>query len=80
MTIPAPPGPFNYNAALNQGVKAAEKAFGAAEWWCFSNNDVIFAEDWLVEISEAVAGNPDIGAVSPNQRQKKPGVDVGYTL
>ena len=80
LTVPAPPGPFNYNAALNLGVKAAEEAFGPAEWWCFSNNDVIFEPDWLVEASKAFREMPEIGAASPNQRRREKGIDAGYTL
>ena len=71
---------FNYNKALNEGVKEALRRFGRSEWWCFTNNDVIFGENWLVEICKAIAINSQLGAVSPNERYPKVGIDIGYTL
>ena len=52
--------PFNYNGALNLGIKATR-----AEWVVLTNNDVIFHAGWFREILRLHASDPSLARFRP---------------
>lgn len=52
-------GEFCYNKYLNEGA-----AMGASEFICFANNDLIFHQDWAIDIIEEM-NNENVSSASP---------------
>ena len=50
--------PFNYNRCLNEGVR-----MGNAEFICFTNNNVLFPEDFVKRIVLMQEGEYDVLSV-----------------
>lgn len=60
-------GGFNYNYALNLGIRhAAER--GGMDWICVMNNDIICKSDWIVEISRQYEKHPEVQSICANIR------------
>lgn len=75
-------GKFNYNHALNLGIDFCRRNFQDNDWYCFSNNDVIYSSTWLQEISTALQNFPDIESLCPNTNKffNRKAVSFGYGM
>ena len=75
-------GKFNYNYALNLGIDYCRKSFSDNDWYCFSNNDVVYTANWLQEISFALQSFPSIESLCPNtcQLMHRKAVSFGYGM
>ena len=73
---------FNFNYALNQGVEFLKSSFSDNDWWCFSNNDIVFDRNWLTEIDRVHRQCPQLESLcrNPDILLKKNAVKVGYVL
>lgn len=71
---------FNYNYAVNQGLKYCYNTFTDNDWFCILNNDVIVTNTWLLEIEKAVLADNELDSICPNINTVTDGVNYGYAL
>lgn len=71
---------FNYNYAVNQGLKYCYDNFTDNDWFCILNNDVLVTETWLLEIEKAVKADSNLDSICPNINEISNSVNYGYTL
>lgn len=71
---------FNYNKALNQGIKYCFENFEQNDWFCFMNNDIICDKNWIKAISNEYNKNKNIKSFCPNTGKILQDVQFGYCL
>lgn len=73
---------FNYNYALNQGIEFFRSRCTRNDWYCFSNNDIIYDKNWILEISAVYQQFPKLESICPNLDVilKKQQLKLGYVL